>query len=138
MKESSNIAYTYAKSLVAKKFPKNTFFDHAKIHMHVPEGATKKDGPSAGCTMTTSLLSLALNKPCLANVAMTGEITLTGKILKIGGLKEKAIAAKRTGVKTIIFPKSNRSDWDELPDYLKEGLDAHFVAWYDEIFDIVF
>lgn len=88
--------------------------------------------------MTTSLLSLAMGKPVIENVAMTGEITLTGKILKIGGLKEKAIAAKRSGVKTIIFPLSNKSDWDELPDYLKENLDPHFVDWYEELFDIVF
>jgi ATP-dependent Lon protease len=95
-------------------------------------------GPSAGSTMTTSLLSLALQRPTINDVAMTGEITLTGKILKIGGVKEKAIAAKRSAVKTIIFPHANKSDWDELPDYLKEGLDAHFVSWYDEIFQIVF
>lgn len=88
--------------------------------------------------MTTSLLSLAFEKPVIPNVAMTGEITLTGKILKIGGLKEKVVAAKRSGVKTIIFPYSNKSDWDELPEYLKETLDPHFVSWYDEIFDIVF
>ncbi len=88
--------------------------------------------------MTTSLLSLALNRPVIQNVAMTGEITLTGKILKIGGVKEKAIAAKRSGVKTIIFPASNKSDWDELPEYIKEGLDPHFVGWYDEIYNIVF
>ena len=95
-------------------------------------------GPSAGSTMTTSLLSLALNKPVISDVAMTGEITLTGKILKIGGVKEKSIAAKRSGVKTIIFPQANKSDWDELPEYLKEGLNPHFVSWYDEIYDIVF
>jgi len=106
--------------------------------MHVPEGATPKDGPSAGCTMTTSLLSLALNQPVLPNVAMTGELTLTGKILKIGGVKEKAIAAKRSGIQKIIFPKSNQSDWDELPDYIRDGLSPHFVEWYEEIYDIVF
>jgi Lon-like ATP-dependent protease len=145
MKESSLIAYTYAKSFLTKKFPDNSFFDNAQIHMHVPEGATPKDGtinfnlgPSAGCTITTSILSLALDKSVIPNVAMTGEITLTGKILKIGGVKEKAIAAKRSGVKTIIFPSANQSDWDEMPDYLKSGLDVHFVSWYDEIFDIVF
>jgi Lon-like ATP-dependent protease len=88
--------------------------------------------------MTTSLLSLALNKPVIPDVAMTGEITLTGKILKIGGVKEKSIAAKRSGVKTVIFPKANKSDWDELPGYIKEGLDPHFVEWYHEIYDIVF
>ncbi len=88
--------------------------------------------------MTTSLLSLALNKQVRPDVAMTGELTLTGKILKIGGVKEKSIAAKRSGVKTIIFPASNQTDWSELPDYLKEGLEPHFVSWYHEIFDIVF
>ncbi|KAJ3324757.1 ATP-dependent Lon protease pim1 [Boothiomyces sp. JEL0866] len=138
MKESSTIAYTYAKAYMTKKFPENRFFDHANIHMHVPEGATPKDGPSAGSTMTTSLLSLALDTPAIPDVAMTGEITLTGKILKIGGVKEKSIAAKRSGVKTIIFPAQNKSDWDELPDYLKENLTPHFVEWYDEIFAIVF
>lgn len=138
MKESSTIAYTYAKAYIALHQPSNDFFDKASIHMHIPEGATPKDGPSGGCTMTTSLLSLCLNTPVLPNVAMTGEITLTGKILKIGGLKEKAIAAKRSGVKTIIFPISNKADWDELPEYLKEGLEPHFVSWYDEIFKLVF
>lgn len=88
--------------------------------------------------MTTSLLSLALGRSAIPDVAMTGEITLTGKILKIGGLREKAIAAKRSGVKTIIFPVSNKSDWIELPEYIKEGLDPHFVEWYQEIFDVVF
>ncbi|KAJ3070807.1 ATP-dependent Lon protease pim1, partial [Podochytrium sp. JEL0797] len=138
MKESSTIAYTFAKSFLARKFPENKFFEHASVHMHVPEGATPKDGPSAGTTMTTSLLSLALSTPPLANVAMTGELTLTGKVLKIGGLKEKAIAAKRSGVKDIIFPAANRSDWDELEGYVKEGLEPHFVAEYEDIFRVVF
>lgn len=88
--------------------------------------------------MTTSLLSLCLNRSVIPNVAMTGELTLTGKILKIGGVKEKAIAAKRSGVETIIFPASNKADWDELPEYLKEGLEPHFVSWYEEIYKIVF
>ncbi len=88
--------------------------------------------------MTTSLLSLCLNRAVIPNVAMTGELTLTGKILKIGGVKEKAIAAKRSGVETIIFPSSNKADWDELPEYLKEGLEPHFVSWYEEIYKIVF
>jgi Lon-like ATP-dependent protease len=87
MKESSAIGYTYSKSFLARKFPENKFFERAAIHLHVPEGATPKDGPSAGVTMTTSLLSLALNEPVIANVAMTGELTLTGKVLKIGGLR---------------------------------------------------
>jgi Lon-like ATP-dependent protease len=138
MKESTSIAYTFARSLFAKRYPDSKFFDSAQIHMHVPEGATPKDGPSAGCTMATSLLSLALNKPILQDTAMTGEITLTGKILKIGGVKEKTIAAKRSGVKTIIFPAANKSDWEELPDYIREGISPAFVEWYDQIFEIVF
>ncbi|TPX65194.1 hypothetical protein SpCBS45565_g05351 [Spizellomyces sp. 'palustris'] len=138
MKESSMIAYTYARSFMARRFPDNKFFDKAHIHLHVPEGATPKDGPSAGGTMVTSLLSLAQNRPVIPDVAMTGEITLTGKILKIGGVKEKTIAAKRSGVKKIIFPAANRSDWDELADYIKEGLEPHFVGWYEEIYDVVF
>ena len=88
--------------------------------------------------MATSLISLALGKPLAPDVAMTGESTLTGKILKIGGVKEKAIAAKRSGVKTIIFPLGNQSDWDELPDYLEKDLEPHFVGWYEDIFNIVF
>ncbi|KAI8930273.1 Lon protease C-terminal proteolytic domain-containing protein, partial [Entophlyctis helioformis] len=142
MKESSTIAYTYARAFFAKRFPDNKFFQHASIHMHVPEGATPKDGmcqsPSAGITITSSLLSLALDRPLIQEVAMTGEITLTGKVLKIGGIKEKAIAAKRSGVKNIIFPHANKADWDELPEYVKEGLQPHFVQRYEEVFAIVF
>lgn len=88
--------------------------------------------------MTTSLLSLALNRSAIADVAMTGEITLTGKILKIGGVKEKTIAAKRSGVKIIILPLANKNDWDELPEYIKQGLKPYFVEWYDEMFEILF
>ncbi|KAI8912162.1 lon protease like, mitochondrial [Powellomyces hirtus] len=138
MKESSTIAYTYAKSLMARRFPENTFFEKAQVHLHVPEGATPKDGPSAGSTMVSSLLSLALNRPLIQNVAMTGEITLTGKILKIGGVKEKTMAAKRSGVTTIIFPEANRADWEELPDFIRADIDVKFVSWYEQIFDVVF
>jgi Lon-like ATP-dependent protease len=116
MKESTGVAYSYAKSFVAREFPKNRFFEHARIHLHCPEGATPKDGPSAGVTMTSSLLSLALNTQIKEGVAMTGEITLTGKVLRIGGLREKTVAARRAGAKTVIFPKDNMSDWLELPE----------------------
>ncbi|KAJ3101102.1 ATP-dependent Lon protease pim1 [Phlyctochytrium bullatum] len=138
MKESATIAYTFAKSFLAKRYPENKFFDRASVHMHVPEGATPKDGPSAGTTMATSLISLALNQPILQDVAMTGELTLTGKVLKIGGVKEKTIAAKRSGVNRIILPVANRNDWDELPDHVKEGISPSFVGWYDEVFAQVF
>lgn len=116
MKESSTIAHSFAKSLVASKFPQNRFFDHAKIHVHVPEGAVQKDGPSAGVTMATSLLSLAFETPVDPTVAMTGELTLTGKVLRIGGLREKTVAARRAGCKMVIFPEDNMSDWLELPE----------------------
>ncbi|ORX56477.1 ATP-dependent protease La [Piromyces finnis] len=138
MKESSIIAYTFAKSFLLKRDPSNTFFQYASIHMHVPEGATPKDGPSAGCTITTALLSLAMNQSVKDNIAMTGEITLTGKILKIGGLREKTIAAKRSGVKYILFPEDNKNDWNKFPDYIKEGITGIPVGWYEEIFNFVF
>ncbi|KAJ3394662.1 ATP-dependent Lon protease pim1 [Lobulomyces angularis] len=138
MKESSTISYSFAKSFMARKFPDNHFFEKASIHLHVPEGATPKDGPSAGAAMATSLLSLAFNKPLDGDIAMTGELTLTGKILKIGGLKEKCIAAKQSGIKRIFFPKTNQPDWEEIPEYIKDGLTPFFVEWYEEIFDVVF
>ncbi|KAM0259040.1 hypothetical protein ACHAQJ_003540 [Trichoderma viride] len=138
MKESTTIAYSYAKSFIANQFAENHFFDKAKMHLHVPDGAVSKDGPSAGITMTTSLLSLALDEPVNPTVAMTGEITLTGKVLRIGGLREKTVAARRAGCKTIIFPKDNMSDWLELPQTIKEGIEGHAVNWYSEVFNLVF
>lgn len=133
MKESSTIAYSYAKSFMAKKYPENDFFEQAQIHMHVPEGATPKDGPSAGCAMVTALLSKALDKDLSAEMAMTGEITLTGKVLRIGGLREKAIAARRSGIRKIIIPMDNEADWNELPSHIRDGLEVAFVSDYEDI-----
>ncbi|KAJ2004056.1 ATP-dependent Lon protease pim1 [Coemansia thaxteri] len=133
MKESATLAYTYVRSLVSRKHPDNKFFYGNNIHLHVPEGATPKDGPSAGVTMTTALLSLALNRPVHNDVAMTGELTLTGRVLKIGGLKEKTIAARRSGVKRILFPKANMADWEELPGNVKEGIEGYPIEWYEQI-----
>ncbi|KAJ1667777.1 ATP-dependent Lon protease pim1 [Coemansia sp. RSA 1813] len=133
MKESSVLAYTYVRSLLNKRDPENKFFSKHIIHMHVPEGATPKDGPSAGVTMTTALLSLALDRPIQSDVAMTGELTLTGRVLKIGGLKEKTIAARRSGVKRILFPKANVADWEELPENVKEGIEGCPIEWYEQI-----
>ncbi|KAI9374050.1 Lon protease C-terminal proteolytic domain-containing protein [Aspergillus egyptiacus] len=138
MKESSQIAYSFVKSVMAKQFPENRFFEKAKLHMHCPEGAVPKDGPSAGITMATSLLSLALNHPLDPTIAMTGELTVTGKVLRIGGLREKTVAARRAGAKTIIFPADNMSDWLELPENIKSGIEGHAVSWYSEVFDILF
>jgi ATP-dependent Lon protease len=138
MKESSEIAWSYLNSAIAKYAPGVNFFKKAQVHIHIPEGATPKDGPSAGITMTTALASLLMKKPILDNLGMTGEITLTGKILAIGGVKEKLIAARRSGLKVLIFPKDNARDYDELPEYLKKGLTIHFVEHYDEVFKIAF
>jgi Lon-like ATP-dependent protease len=116
MKESATVAYSFAKGVMAREFPKNSFFEHAKIHLHCPEGAIPKDGPSAGITMATSLLSLALDRSIQTTIAMTGELTVTGKVLRIGGLREKTVAAKRAGASIIIFPQENTADWLELPE----------------------
>ncbi len=138
MKESTEIAYTYINSRSADFKIDEDFFHTHFIHLHVPAGATPKDGPSAGITMATAIYSLAKNKPVKKNIAMTGELTITGKVLPIGGLKEKTIAAKRAGVKTLIFPVENKKDFDELPDYIKKGLTVKFVNYFDEIIKIVF
>ncbi|KAF4097372.1 lon protease homolog, mitochondrial [Onychostoma macrolepis] len=138
MKESAKIAYTFARSFLMKEQPDNDILVGSHIHLHVPEGATPKDGPSAGCTIVTALLSLATNIPARQNVAMTGEVSLTGKILPVGGIKEKTIAAKRAGVTCIILPAENRKDFSDLAEYITEGLEVHFVENYSEIYKIVF
>jgi len=138
MKESAEIAWSYLHSAIDKYAPGFIFFEKSQVHIHIPEGATPKDGPSAGITMVTSLLSLLLNVPVLANLGMTGELTLTGKVLPIGGVKEKMVAARRSGLQVVIMPEDNRRDYDELPDYIKKGLTIHFVKHYDEVFKIAF
>ncbi len=138
MKESSQIAWSYLQSAYQEYAPGKPFFEKKQIHIHIPEGATPKDGPSAGVTMLTSLISLLRNQPVLQDLGMTGELTLTGKVLPIGGVKEKLIAARRSGVKTLIFPKENKRDFDELPAYIKKGLEVHFVDHYDEVFRVAF
>ena len=102
------------------------------------ESCTPKDGPSAGITIVTSLLSLAMEKPARSDLAMTGELSLTGRVLPIGGVKEKTIAARRAGVRHVVFPKANERDFAELPEILKEGLTAHFASSYDEVYRIAF
>ncbi len=138
MKESAQIAWSYLNSNVKKYAPKIGFFEKTQVHVHIPEGATPKDGPSAGITMVTALISLLKNKPVRENLGMTGELTLTGKVLPIGGVKEKLIAARRSKVKVLIFPKDNARDYDELPAYLKKGLKVHFVEHYDEVYRVAF
>uniref|UniRef100_A0A4W5RC31 Lon protease homolog, mitochondrial n=1 Tax=Hucho hucho TaxID=62062 RepID=A0A4W5RC31_9TELE len=138
MKESSKIACTFARTFLMKQQPDNDFFSGAHLHLHVPEGATPKDGPSAGCTIVTALLSLATNTPVQENVAMTGEVSLTGKILPVGGIKEKTIAAKRAGVTCMILPAENKKDFSDLPEFITEGLEVHFVDHYSKMYPIVF
>lgn len=138
MKESSQIAWTYLCSRLQMYAPNIPFFEKSQVHLHIPEGATPKDGPSAGITMTTALLSLLRNEPVIEDLGMTGELTLTGKVLPIGGVKEKLIAAKRSGAKVLIFPKDNQRDFDELPPYIKKGIKAHFINHFDQVFDIAF
>ncbi|MHB9101082.1 MAG: endopeptidase La [Sulfuricella sp.] len=138
MRESAEIAYSYVSSHL-KAFKGNpAFFDEAFVHLHVPEGATPKDGPSAGITMATALLSLARHEKISRPLAMTGELTLTGEVLAIGGLREKVIAARRIRITELIFPEANRRDFDELPDHIKEGVTAHFVRQFKDVVKIVF
>uniref|UniRef100_A0A3Q3KK23 Lon protease homolog, mitochondrial n=1 Tax=Monopterus albus TaxID=43700 RepID=A0A3Q3KK23_MONAL len=138
MKESAKIASTFARAFLMTQEPENHFLVNSHLHLHVPEGATPKDGPSAGCTIVTALLSLATNRAVRQNVAMTGEVSLTGKILPVGGIKEKTIAARRAGVTCIILPAENRKDYSDLADYITQGLEVHFVDHYSQIYPIVF
>ena len=108
------------------------------LHIHFPEGASKKDGPSAGISIVTALISSAMKKPYNPEFAMTGEVSLNGKVLKIGGLKEKLLAAKRENITQVIVPKSNSEEVEEMPEEIKEGLKIHFVENYDEVYHLIF
>ena len=130
MKESAEIAYSYVASHAESLGVDPGYFDDAFIHLHVPEGATPKDGPSAGITMAMALLSLARDQSVDRPLAMTGELTLTGRVLPVGGIREKIIAARRSGIREVILPAENRKDFDELPDHLREGLTPAFVETY--------
>lgn len=138
MVESAEIAYSYVMANLEQFGAKTGFFDDQFVHIHVPAGATPKDGPSAGITMATALVSMVLNRPVKKYLAMTGELTLTGQVLPIGGLKEKVIAARRVRCKTLIFPEANRRDFEELPDYLKKGFAVHFASRYEDVFRYAF
>ena len=138
MVESSEIAYSYVRSLLREDKACATFFDRSLIHLHVPAGATPIDGPSAGVTMATAVYSLARHAPVRGRLAMTGELTLTGRVMAIGGVKEKTIAARRNGIKTILFPADNRKDFNDLPSHIRKGLDARFVSSFREVVEICF
>jgi len=138
MLESADIAYSYVMAHLKRYGAKPDFFDEHFVHLHVPAGATPKDGPSAGITMATALISMIIGKPVREGLAMTGELTLTGHVLPIGGVKEKIIAARRAGLKVLIFPDANQKDFDELPAYLKKGLKVHFTRRYEDVYKVAF
>ena len=136
MKESAQAGISYIRSVSEEyQIPKNFFQEH-DIHIHIPEGAVPKDGPSAGITMTTAMLSAIIKKPVRADVAMTGEITLRGRVLAIGGLKEKILAAKNAGIKTICIPKKNEKDVEEIAAEIKKGLEIIFVEQIHEVLEV--
>ena len=133
MQESIQAALTVVRSRAESLGIKPNFYEKFDIHIHVPEGATPKDGPSAGGAMAIALISVLTGIAVRADTAMTGEITLRGQILKIGGLKEKLLAAKRGGIKNVIIPKDNQPDLQEIPDQIKDSLNIISVEWVDEI-----
>lgn len=138
MQESAGIAYSFISSNLEKYKADPEFFDKAFVHLHVPDGATPKDGPSAGITMATALLSLARDEAVKTPMAMTGELSLTGQVLPVGGIREKVIAARRLGIKELILPEDNRKDYQELPDYLQEGMTVHFAKQFEEVARLTF
>ena len=137
MQESIQAALTVVRSRSDSLGIKKDFYEKFDTHIHVPEGATPKDGPSAGVGMTTALISAFTEIPVRSDVAMTGEITLRGEVLKIGGLKEKLLAARRGGIKVVLIPEGNVRDLKEVPDNIKADLDIKPVRWIDEVLDIV-
>ncbi|HJL88143.1 MAG TPA: S16 family serine protease, partial [SAR324 cluster bacterium] len=138
MAESSEIAYTFIRARLNPQTKTNKFFDRNFIHLHVPAGATPKDGPSAGITMACALYSLTKQKPIIPNMAMTGELSLTGLVMPIGGVKGKTIAARRAGITQLLFPDENRKDYEELDESITEGITPYFVKTFDEVLKIGF
>ncbi|MFN3492613.1 MAG: S16 family serine protease, partial [Anaerolineales bacterium] len=133
MQESARAALSYVRSHAAKLKVSHEFFEKYEIHMHVPSGAQPKDGPSAGVTIATSLVSLASGRKVKPQLGMTGEITLRGQVLAIGGVKEKVLAAHRSGINTVILPKQNEQDVDDVPDEIRKTMKFIFVNTVDEV-----
>jgi ATP-dependent Lon protease len=133
MKESAQAALSYVRSQAEKFGIGKDFFDKTDIHIHVPAGAIPKDGPSAGVTMTTALVSLLTGKIVKHDLAMTGEITLRGKVMPIGGVKEKVLAARRAGIRTVILPEKNKNDLDDVPEDLRKEMNFIFVDTIDQV-----
>ena len=136
MQESIKAAMTVIRARAEQLEVKEDFFQTHDFHVHVPAGATPKDGPSAGVGMCTALISCITGIPVCSDVAMTGEITLRGEVLPIGGLKEKLLAALRGGIKTVLIPQENERELKEIPDNVKEGLKIIPVKWVDQVLDV--
>ena len=138
MKESAKTGLSYIRSIAPKYHITPEFFQENDFHIHIPEGAVPKDGPSAGITMATAVLSAVTDTPVRAKVAMTGEVTLRGRVLAIGGLKEKLLAAKMAGITTVLVPKENEKDVDEIAGEIKAGMEICFVETMDEVIEKAF
>jgi ATP-dependent Lon protease len=136
MQESAQAALSYVRSRAKFLGIDEDFYQKVDIHIHVPEGATPKDGPSAGIAMTTALVSVFTGIPVRADVAMTGEITLRGEVLPIGGLKEKLLAAQRGGIKTVLIPEQNVKDLADIPDNVKNKLEIVPVRWIEKVLEV--
>jgi len=136
MRESGQAALSYARSRATSLGLEKNFYKGIDVHVHLPEGAIPKDGPSAGIAIATALVSALTGTPTRDDVAMTGEITLLGNVLPIGGLNEKVVAAKRAGVKTVIIPKLNEKDLQELPEHIRESVEFKLVETMDEVLDL--
>ena len=133
MKESAQAGITFIRSVADQYDVKPEFFQNHDIHVHIPEGAVPKDGPSAGITMATAILSAITHRPVRADLAMTGEITLRGRVLAIGGLKEKLLAAKYAKIKQVLVPKENKPDIQEMDEEILDGLKIHFVGNMEDV-----
>jgi len=136
MKESVQAAMSVVRSRVKALGLEPEFYSESDIHIHVPEGAVPKDGPSAGVGMCTALVSVLTDIPVRADVAMTGEITLRGEVLPIGGLKEKLLAAHRGGIKIVLIPEENKRDLTDIPKNIKQNLDIRPVRWIDQVLEV--
>jgi ATP-dependent Lon protease len=136
MQESVQAAMSVVRSRATKLGIPEDFYEKKDIHIHLPEGATPKDGPSAGIGLTTALVSALTGIPARADVAMTGEITLRGEVLPIGGLKEKLLAAHRGGIKTVLIPEANVKDLVDIPDNIKKDLQIYPVKWIDQVLEL--
>jgi ATP-dependent Lon protease len=135
MRESAQAALSWVRGNAGDSLPEDWFARH-DLHIHVPAGAIPKDGPSAGVTMVTALVSMLTGRPVRDDVAMTGEATLHGEVLPIGGLKEKALAAQRLGIKHVIAPQLNAQDVEEIPEHLRDQLEFHFAERVEQVLDI--